>query len=104
MKISEQQNIKNLETQISSGVNGVRTNALNKRDVEKSGYSDDPIEVSDRAKEFGRIKSALNRLPDIREEKVKEVSAKIQSGSYRVDAELVASAILKESILDKLNK
>lgn len=109
MKIIGQNIPKNPENQTATGVNVVRTTSLVKGksdgdDVDKPGYSDDRIEVSDRAKEFNNIKASVKGLPDIREEKVKEVSEQIRNGTYNVDAELIASGLVKETIADRLIK
>ncbi|MBI5191917.1 MAG: flagellar biosynthesis anti-sigma factor FlgM [Nitrospirae bacterium] len=111
MKIIGQNIPKNPENQAATGVNVVRTTSLVKGkndgdadDVNKPGYSDDRIEVSDRAKEFNNIKTAVKGMPDIREEKVKEVSDQVKNGTYRVDAESVASGLVKETIADRLIK
>lgn len=111
MKIIGQNILRNPENQSATGVNVIRTASLIKGksdgdadDVKKPGHSDDRIEVSDRAKEFNNIKTAVKGMPDIREEKVKEVSEQLKNGTYRVDAELVASGLVKETIADRLIK
>lgn len=109
MKINGQNIVKNSEGQITSGVTGVRTTSLIKGntdgdtdDVKKARISDDRIEVSAGAKEFNRIKSALKGLPELRDDKVNQVSEQLSSEKYNVDSELVASGIVKESILNKV--
>jgi len=38
---------------------------------------------------------ALANIPDIREDKVKEISAKIESGEYRVEASDISEKIIR---------
>lgn len=40
--------------------------------------------------------------PEVREEKVAELKAKIQNGTYKINAPGIADGILREAILDKL--
>ena len=111
MKIIGQNIVKNPDNQLTTGVYGVRTSSLSKGDVDgdtdnlkKAGYSNDRIEVSDRAKEFNRIKSSVNGMPEIRNDKVKQLSEDVRSGRYRVDADSIASGIIKESVMNNLIK
>lgn len=107
MKINGQNLIKNPENLVTSGVKGVSTMSFIKGNtdgdsdtVKKAGSSDDRIEVSAGVKEFNRIKSALKGLPELRDDKVNQVSEELSSGKFNVDSERIASGIVKESILN----
>ncbi|MDD5434006.1 MAG: flagellar biosynthesis anti-sigma factor FlgM [Nitrospira sp.] len=111
MKIIGQNIVKNSDNQFTSGVKAVRTTSLSKGgvdgdsdDVKKTGYSNDRIEVSDRAKEFNSIKASVKGLPEIRDDKVKQLSEDVRRGMYKVDTDLIASGIVKESLLNNLIK
>ena len=52
------------------------------------------VELSGRARELHAALAAANSAPDIRAEKVAEVKAKVDAGTYVVDAKLVARRML----------
>lgn len=53
------------------------------------------VDISDRSKEIADLMSAIDRLPEVRESKVREIQQRIDAGTYTVDARKVAEAILK---------
>lgn len=57
----------------------------------------DSISVSGRAAEIGELTNKTSQLPEIREERVEQLRAQVQSGNYRPSAEDIADALLKES-------
>ncbi|MDF2878741.1 MAG: flagellar biosynthesis anti-sigma factor protein FlgM [Clostridia bacterium] len=54
----------------------------------------DEVALSETAKDFQVAYKLLNTTPDIRQDKVNEIKAKIKSGTYNVSAEEVADKIL----------
>ncbi len=52
------------------------------------------VELSGRAKELHAALAAANAAPDIRAEKVAEVKAKVDAGTFSVDTRLVARRML----------
>ena len=109
MKIIGQNIVKNSNNQLTTSLYGVETTSLRKGDVDgdidnlkKAGYSNDRIEVSGKAKEFNRIKSSVKGLPEIRDDKVKQLSEDVRNGRYMVDADSIASGIIKESVMNNL--
>ncbi len=60
----------------------------------------DEISFSSKAKEISSLIKKAKSLPEVREEVVTSLKAKIESGEYHVDASEIAKAILsKERIL-----
>lgn len=57
----------------------------------------DSISVSGRAAEIGELTNKTLQLPEIREERVEQLRAQVQSGNYRPSAENIADALLKET-------
>lgn len=55
----------------------------------------DEYKISAQAKDFQIVMKALANIPDIREDKVKEISAKIESGEYRVEASDISVKIIR---------
>jgi negative regulator of flagellin synthesis FlgM len=60
----------------------------------------DKVEISAEAKrrEFARIKEILEKVPDVREEKVAALKAAIENGTYEVKSKEAAEKMLREAI------
>lgn len=61
---------------------------------------EETVALSDKARDAARIKGLLSELPDIREEKVRDIKARIEQGTYNVSAEDIANRMVGESLLD----
>lgn len=57
----------------------------------------DSISVSGRAAEIGEVTNKTLQLPEIREERVEQLRAQVQSGNYRPSAANIADALVKET-------
>lgn len=69
---------------------------------EKDGqFLEDSVEISKKAMEIQSYRSALGKLPVIREELVEALKQNIRDGSYRPDSEKIAAGIIAERCLDK---
>ncbi len=71
-----------------------------KKPRHSSPHNSDQVQLSSRSKEFNRIKEVVENTPDERENKVAELKASIQDGSYSVDSEAVAQNMIQEHIID----
>jgi len=69
---------------------------------EQSSAKGDTVSLSREAKEISAIRQKLEETPDIREGKVAEIKNKIDTGTYNVDGQKAASAILKESLINQI--
>ncbi len=56
----------------------------------------DTVDISNKSKEIADIMSAVNQLPDVRNNKVQEIKQRVDTGTYTVDPRNVAEKILKE--------
>jgi len=72
-----------------------QTNNIQKTSKSVNAAGKDKLEISNTAKDYQTAKLALNQAPDVREDKVKEIKNKLQSGAYNVNMEEVASHILE---------
>jgi negative regulator of flagellin synthesis FlgM len=61
-----------------------------KQQAEKSALT-----ISNQAVQFKNAKTELNKIPDIRQDKVNNIQSQIQSGNYNVPGEKVAESMLK---------
>ena len=96
MKIQNEESVVNL--------NSVQKKLPEKETVTKSpekvSGEGDKVQLSPGAREFQRIKDALETAPDVRESKVAGISESIEKGSYKADSSKIAESIINESILD----
>jgi negative regulator of flagellin synthesis FlgM len=77
---------------------GVYDKQKNVGKVDKtSGVSNkkDVLSISNQAKDFQTVMKAIKDIPDIRQDKVKELSEKYDSGTYNVSGNDVADKVLK---------
>jgi len=61
----------------------------------KNASPKDRVDISSRSKDIADIMSAINQLPDVRLDKVQQVQASIEAGTYSVDSGKVADKILQ---------
>ena len=54
----------------------------------------DAVSISSDAKYLNIALKALKNIPDVREDKVKELTEKIESGTYHIDSRKIAEKIL----------
>jgi len=62
----------------------------------KGGSEKDKLEISNTAKDYQIAKQAISQIPDVREDKVNAIKKQIQSGTYNVNMEEVASHIVEK--------
>lgn len=60
----------------------------------------DVISISNQAKDFQTVLKALKDIPDVRNDKVNELAARIDAGDYEVSGTDIADKIVK-SVFDK---
>ena len=58
------------------------------------------VDLSTMAKEIQKAKVEVSKLPDVREEKVQEIKAQVEKGTYNVSGEQIANKMVGESIVD----
>jgi len=58
------------------------------------------VNLSTKAKDIQQLRDAINRLPDIREDKVRELKEQVERGMYDVNGQKIAEKMVAESLLD----
>ncbi len=58
------------------------------------------VDFSNQSQVFVQAKNALAQLPDVREDKVRALKARIESGTYSVDGAKLAGKMLTEALVD----
>jgi negative regulator of flagellin synthesis FlgM len=62
----------------------------------------DEVVLSPKAQEFSQLLQKLKSMPEVREEKVAELTARIEAGEYAVDAKDIAEKMLGRTLADRL--
>ena len=98
MKIENEESVKNLSSLLKSSAE----KEAKTKTVKETEKSDDQVQLSPRAMEFQRIKDVLETVPEVREEKVAELTESIKKGAYKPDTQKTAENLIKESLIDLL--
>lgn len=64
------------------------------RQADAASYSSDHLQISSAGKDFQTVKSAVAAAPDVREDLVADIKARINNGTYHVDASAFADKLL----------
>lgn len=67
---------------------------MQKRQTEKKQSKDDSTQISAKAKEIMTARAELKELPQVREERVAALKARLETGNYQVDSRKLAAKIL----------
>ena len=89
----------------SGYVQNVRDNKVENRRPDNAHATEkggDKVRLSNGAREVQDAMRVLNELPDIRTDKVAELKAKVDQGTYRPDGGKIAFNLLKQSFLDEI--
>ncbi|MCX7827600.1 MAG: flagellar biosynthesis anti-sigma factor FlgM [Thermanaerothrix sp.] len=62
------------------------------------GAGKDHVEVSSFGKELASAVKEMQKLPDVRADKIEELRSRIEAGSYRPDLGVLAERLLKAGI------
>ena len=101
MKISPNGNSIPIEAYVNN-VQDKKTSAPPKNKAADPGVKTDTVDISDTAKRVSSAREELDRIPDVREDKVAELKAQIENGTYKVDSEKIADKMLKEGFLNDI--
>ena len=61
---------------------------------------EEKVSLSSTARDIQQVEKAIEKLPDVREEKVQELKNRIELGTYDVSGEEIAGKMLDETLLD----
>jgi negative regulator of flagellin synthesis FlgM len=60
----------------------------------------DRVSLSPQARELLKAQRLLAAIPDVREDKVEEIKARIADGTYRIDSDQIAAKMIREVLSD----
>ncbi|MFW5962104.1 MAG: flagellar biosynthesis anti-sigma factor FlgM [bacterium] len=75
-------------------LNKLQKEKNNKKKDDQIKSQKDKLAISKQAIDMTDIKKKLEQTPDVRKEKIAELKAQIQNGTYQIDAREVAKKIL----------
>lgn len=79
-----------------------RTTELGGRGSGKSGSASERVSLSGDARLLNQLQSTIRQQPEVNQDRVDGIKARIEAGTYHVDPEKLASSFLElESILDQ---
>lgn len=79
-----------------------REKSAEKPEAVEGAAKNDQVTVSEKAKEIAKLKAEVNKIPEIRADRVDEVKKAIDAGTYNVKGEAVAGKLIKEAIIDSI--
>ena len=88
--------VQKYQSDLKTGTNQAREPA--KKTVDQTDSPVDNVQLSERSQEIVRVQEAIEAAPEIRQDKVDAVKARLAEGSYEVDSEEVADRILTSSL------
>ncbi len=81
-------------------INDKKIDAQPGKEASNGVVAEEKVSLSSKARDFQKAQEALEKLPEVREEKVQEVKDRIQSDRYDVNGEKIAEKMVSESLLD----
>ena len=94
---------KNQGVQIDAYVNQVHDK--NKVDLseiksDKTAAKTDTVVISEAAKRIQEVRSQLDAVPDVNEEKVAQLRKEIEAGTYQRSADEIADKMIREGLIN----
>ena len=88
---------------VLTGIQTYKQNGIEKNKAsqyKKTGTSDigDQVTFSSRARLFHESLKVAKQSPDVRQEKIEELKAKIEAGEYQIDEHQIARKLLQEEM------
>ena len=77
-----------------------KADAGSDKQVSGNVVPEEKVTLSTKARDVQRVKEAVDKLPDVREEKVQEIKDQIDQGTYSVSGDKIAEKMVGESLLD----
>lgn len=81
-----------------TGVYGSKGKIDRTAQVQGAASKRDELSISGTAKDYSVVMKALQQVPDVRQDKIDEISKKIESGNYSVSSTDIADKIISSLI------
>jgi negative regulator of flagellin synthesis FlgM len=99
MKISETGNSPNKLISMYK-VNEGKVGAESGKRSANRAVKEEKVSLSSMARDIQQAEQAIEKLPDVREQKIQELKDQIEAGKYNVNGEKIAEKMIIESFLD----
>jgi negative regulator of flagellin synthesis FlgM len=63
---------------------------------------EEKVNLSTKARDIQQLRDAVGQLPDIREDKIRELKDQVDKGAYDANGQKIAEKMVSESLLDIL--
>lgn len=70
------------------------------REEGKAGVAGDRVEISPQSRDLQRVRQVLAQTPDVRAEKVAALKKAVAEGRYHVNAEEIATKMVREILVE----
>ena len=98
MQISMEEVDRILQSRLKAGQSGQE---LHDVDAAIAGLAEaDSPDVFTRSEEVQRVKELIAEMPDVREDRVAEIQARLANGSYKVSSAEVADLMVRRALAD----
>ena len=68
--------------------------------ADNAAVKTDTVVISDAAKRIQEIRSQLDEVPDVREEKVAQLRQQIEDGTYEIKPDKIAEKMISEGLIN----
>jgi len=68
--------------------------------VDGSAAPEEKVNLSTKARDIQQLRDAVSQLPDVREDKVRELRDQVDKRAYDVNGQKIAEKMVSESLLD----
>ncbi|SPD72669.1 putative Anti-sigma-28 factor FlgM family protein [uncultured Desulfobacterium sp.] len=97
MKINDSYFV-NLDAYNTGRIDGKMPSDSSKKQGEIPPLRTDEVNLSPMASELRELRSSIDLIPDIREDRVQKIKSLIEEGSYHVDSKKLAGRILMDPL------
>ena len=66
----------------------------------ESAARGDTVFISEQSREFFKVRQLVDQMPEIRTDRVNQLSEKIENGSYHVSGSDLADAVIRRNMID----
>ena len=101
MEINPNDNTINIDAYVNNISDKQKTENTSDK-TNKNVAKTDTVNISDAAKEIQEVRKELDKIPDVRTDKVEQLKNQIENGTYEIKSEEIAEKMLKDSLLNDL--
>lgn len=77
-----------------------KVQAESNQNIGGNAAPEEKVNLSTKARDIQQLRDAINQLPDVREDKVRELKEQVEKGAYDANGQKIAEKMVAESLLD----